>query len=203
MLAHEVAASPGSADTGWRGLPPGVSDGATFPVRRDELEFRLETLLDVLTAHALRAGVGGRAQVTAMLLTPQTTVPQVNVALLNEAVDESDQPAGWRLACARAREPLADVVALPMTTRLQLADMPNLRTRLQAAHHLAAELLALFGIDEPTLLKPDGTLDPYGAGLDRQLIAYQHANHLGLPVDEISPQRAAPAIPGRGESSPG
>ena len=25
-----------------------------------------------------------------MLLTPQTTVPQVNVALLNEAVDESD-----------------------------------------------------------------------------------------------------------------
>ena len=92
-----------------------------------------------------------------MLLTPQTTVPQVNVALLNEVVDESDQPAGWRLACARAREPLADVVALPMTTRLQLADMPNLRTRLQAAHHLAAELLALFGIDEQTLLKPDGT----------------------------------------------
>ena len=89
-----------------------------------------------------------------------------------------------------------------MTTRLQLADMPNLRTRLQAAHHLAAELLALFGIDEPTLLKPDGTLDPYGAGLDRQQIAYQHANHLGLPVDEISPQRAAPAIPGRGEKQP-
>ena len=124
---------------------------------------------------------------TAMLLTPQTTVPQVNVALLNEAVDESDQPVGWRLACGRARQPIADVVALPMTTGIQLADMPDARSRVRAAYHLAAELLALFGVGEPALLKPDGTLDPYGTGVDRQQIAYQHANHIGLPVDEISP----------------
>ena len=59
---------------------------------------------------------------------------------------------GRRLACARAREPITDVVALPMTTCVQLADMPNARARLRRAYHLAAELLALYGNHEPTLL---------------------------------------------------
>jgi hypothetical protein len=69
-------------------------------------------------------------------------------------------PAGRQPACARARQPAADVVASPMTTRVQFADMQDARARLRAACHLAAELLALSGIDEPTLLKPDGTPDP-------------------------------------------
>src|ERR1017187_7804884 len=69
-------------------------------------------------------------------------------------------PAGRQPACARARQPAADVVASPMTTRVQFADMQDARARLRAPCHLAAELLALSGIDEPTLLKPDGTPDP-------------------------------------------
>ncbi len=186
VLAHEVAASPATDDKKWQGLPPHVADGATIPVRRDELEFRLEALLDVLTAHALHVGAGGRAQVTARLLTPKP-VRQLNVAVLNELVDDSDQRTGWRLACARARQPLAEVVAAPTAIRVPLADMQDARPRLRAAYHLAAELLALFGIDAPALLKADGTLDPYGAAVDRQQIVYQHVRHLGLPVDEVSP----------------
>jgi hypothetical protein len=65
--------------------------------------------------------------------------------------------------------------------------MQDVRARLQATYHLAAELLALFAIDEPTLLKADGALEPYGAAVDRQQIVYQHANHLGLPVPAVSP----------------
>jgi hypothetical protein len=186
VLAHEVAANPATDDRKWRGLPPHVSDGATIPVRRDELEFRLEALLDVLTAHALHVGAGGRAQIMARLLTPKP-VRHLGVALLNELVDDSDQRIGWRLACARAKQPLADAVMAAMTVRVPLADMHDARSRLRATYHLAAELLALFGIDAPSLLKADGALDPYGAAVDRQQIVYQHARHLGLPVDEVSP----------------
>lgn len=186
VLAHEVAANPATGDKRWHGLPPHVSDGATIPVRRDELEFRLEALLDILTARALHAGAGGQAQVTAQLLTPKP-VQQLSVALLNELVDDSDQRIGWRLACPCARQPLAEIVTAPMAIRVLLTDMQDARARVRAAYHLTAELLALFGIDAPTLLKADGTLDPYGAATDRQQIVYQHARHLGLPVDEISP----------------
>ncbi|MDX6334664.1 MAG: hypothetical protein QOG05_2004 [Streptosporangiaceae bacterium] len=47
-----------------------------------------------------------------------------------------------------------------MTTRVQPADMQNARARSRAVYHLAAELLALFGIDEHTLLKADATPIP-------------------------------------------
>jgi hypothetical protein len=48
VLAHEPAARNPAEDRKWRGLPPQVSDGTTMPVRRDELEFRTEALLDIL-----------------------------------------------------------------------------------------------------------------------------------------------------------
>jgi hypothetical protein len=102
-------------------------------------------------------------------------------------VDDSEKPTGWHPAGPRAIQALANVAAKPMTTSIPLADMQDVRARLQATYHLAAELLALFAIDEPILLKVDGTLDPYGATVGRQQIVYQHANHLGLPVDEVSP----------------
>lgn len=47
-----------------------------------------------------------------------------------------------------------------MTTRVQFAGMQHARARSRAACHLTAELLALPGIDEPTLPKPDGTPNP-------------------------------------------
>jgi hypothetical protein len=37
------------------------------------------------------------------------------------------------------------------------------------------------------MLTADGTLDPYGAATDHAQIAYQHARHVGLPVDAVSP----------------
>ncbi|MCW2929047.1 MAG: hypothetical protein JWM19_9 [Actinomycetia bacterium] len=163
ILAHKVAASSATDDKTWQGLPSRVMDGATIPVRRDELEFRLEALLDVLTAHVLRAGAGGRAQVTARLLTPGSA-SQLSVAMLNELVDDSDQRAGWRLACARALQPLTEVAEAPVTVRVPLADVQDARVQVQvqvqAAYHLSAELLALFGIDAPALLRADGTLVP-------------------------------------------
>ena len=95
--------------------------------------------------------------------------------------------AGWHPAGPRAIQTIANLAAKPMTASVPLADMQDVRPRLQVTYHLATELLALFAIDEPILLKVDGTLDPYGATVGRQQIVYQHANHLGLPVDEVRP----------------
>jgi hypothetical protein len=153
---------------------------------RTKLEYQLEILVDALTAHALKAGAGGQAVITAELLAPQPS-PGQRVALLNQLTDDSEQPTGWHVAGPRAIQALTEVTAKPMTTSVPLAGMQDARARLQTTYHLAGELLALFAIDEPALLKPDGTLDPYGAAAERQQIVYQHARHLGLPVDEISP----------------
>lgn len=185
-LAYEVAANPVSQDRRWRGLPPNIGDGLTFPIRRDELEYQLEALVDLLTAHALNVGAGGRVVITAELATPHPS-PKQRVALLNELVDDAQEPIGWQPAGPRAVPVLSSVVERPMAISVALADMRDARARLQATYHLAAELLALFAIEEPTLLKADGTLDPYGAAVDRQQMLYQHANHLGLPVPSISP----------------
>jgi hypothetical protein len=185
-LAYEVAANPVSQDRRWRGLPPNVGDGLTIPIRRDELEYQLEILVDVLTAHALNVGAGGRVVITAELVAPQPA-PKQRVALLGELVDDAQEPTGWHVAGPRAVQALADVATTPMTISVPLADMQNVRARLRAAYNLAAELLALFAIDAPTLLKADGALDPYGAAVDRQQMVYQHADHLGLPVTAVSP----------------
>jgi hypothetical protein len=185
-LAYEVAASPVSQDRRWRWLPANIGDGLTIPIRRDELEYQLEILVNVLTAHALKAGAGGRAVITAALVAPQPS-PQQRVVLLNESVDDGGEPAGWHAAGPRAIQALVDVAERPMTTCVPLADMQDARARLAATYHLAGELLALFAIDEPTLLKADGTLDPYGAAVSHQQVVYQHAQHLGLPVPEASP----------------
>jgi hypothetical protein len=150
------------------------------------LEYQLETLVDVLTAHALKAGAGGQAVITAELVAVRPS-PGLRVALVDELVNESQEPTGWHVAGTRALQPPDHVTAKPMTSRVPLASMQDVRARLRAAYDLASELLALFAIDEPTLLKADGTMDPYGATVQQQQIVYQHANHLGLPVDDVSP----------------
>jgi hypothetical protein len=186
VLAHEVAASPLTEDKRWYGLPSAVCDGQTIPTRRDEVEIRIVTLLDVLTAHAARVGVGGRVLVMVMLLAPRSDAWS-RIALLNQLVDDSEQRQGWRLASARALQPLREAVMVPVEHRVRLADMRDPTARMSAAYRLAAELLAIFGVDKPELLTADGTLDPDGAATDHDQIVYQHARHVGLPVPPISP----------------
>lgn len=73
-----------------------------------------------------------------------------------------------------------------MTTSVPLVDMRDIRARLHAPTTWQPNCW-LCSLDEPILLKVDGTPDRYGATVGRQQIVYQHANHLGLPVDEVSP----------------
>jgi hypothetical protein len=186
VLAHEVAANPLTEHKRWYGLPSDVCDGQTIPARRDEVEIRIVTLLDVLTAHAVQVGAGGRALVTVMLLAPRSDAWS-RIALLNQLVDDSEQRQGWRLASARALQPLSEAVMIPIEHQVQLADMRDPTARLNAAYRLAAELLAIFGVDKPAILTADGTLDPDGAATDHDQIVYQHARHIGLPVPPISP----------------
>lgn len=186
VLSHQVAANPVTGDMQWRGLPPSVGDGTTIPVRRDEIEIYLLTLLDLLTAHAVHAGAGGTAQITTVLLTPGTSA-WTHIALLNELVDDSEKQQGWRFATARARLPLDDALLRPIVHTVRLADMRDPKWRVRAAHHLAADLLAIFGVDQPSMLTAEGTIDPYGAATDRDQMVYQHARHLGLPVDPGGP----------------
>jgi hypothetical protein len=186
VLAHQVAANPLTDDKQWYGLPQIVSNGQTIPARRDEVEIRLMTLLDVLTAHAASVGAGGNVLVMAMLLGPRSDA-WTRVAMLKELVDDSGQRQGWHLASARAQQSLGDAFMVPVVQRVRLADMRDPTIRLRAAHRLAADLLAIFGIDQPVMLTAEGALDPFGTATDHQQIVYQHARHLGLPVDSISP----------------
>lgn len=186
VLAHQVAANPLTGDMQWRGLTPDAADGTTIPVRRDEIEIRLLTLLDLLTAYATYAGVGGTAQITAMLLTPGNG-DWTHIAVLTELTDDSDQQTGWRLASPRARQPIGDVVLRPIVHTVDLAVMRDPALRVRAAHHLAADLLSIFGVDQPSMLTADGSLDPDGAATDHDQMVYQHARHLGLPVSQLGP----------------
>jgi hypothetical protein len=186
VLAHEVAANPLTQDKRWYGLPSGVCDRQTIPARRDEVEIRIVTLLDVLTAHAAQVGAGGRALVMVMLLAPRSDAWN-RIALLDQLVDDSEQRQGWRPASARALQPLSEAIMVPVEHQIQLADMRDPTARLSAAYRLAAELLAIFGVDKPAMLTADGTLDADGAATDHDQIVYQHARHVGLPVPPISP----------------
>ena len=161
VLAHQVAANPLTDDKQWYGLPQIMSDGQTIPARRDEVEIRLLTLLDVLTAHAANVGAGGRALIMAMLLGPRSDV-WTRIALLKELVDNSGQRQGWHPASARAQRSIKDAVMVPVVQRVRLADMRDPTMRMGAAHHLAADLLAIFGVDQPSMLTAEGALDPYG-----------------------------------------
>jgi hypothetical protein len=186
VLAHQVAANPATGDMAWLGLPQSVTDGTTIPVRRDEIEIYLLTLLDLLTAYSAHVSAGGTVQVTAMLITPGKS-DWTHVAVLEELTDDNGNQEGWRLATARARQPLDDVVSEPVTHTVQLAGMRDPQTRMRGAHHLATDLLAVLGIDQPSMLTAEGGLDPYGAASDRDQMAYQHARHLGLPVSPVGP----------------
>jgi len=186
VLAHEIAADPMSGDRKWYGLPPGITDKPTIPARRDEVETRILTLLDVLTAHASNVGAGGRVLITATLVALRDE-PGTRIALLNQMVDENGKDQGWRLANARANLSLTEAVMQPVTHRVPLAEIREPAARVRAAYRLAAELLAVFSVDRPSMLTAEGTLDPDGTGTDHAQIAYQHARHLGLPVSPVSP----------------
>jgi hypothetical protein len=186
VLAHEIAADPISGDKKWYGLPSSITQQPTVPARRDEVEIRLLLLLDLLTAHASAVEAGGRVLIVATLVAI-TEEPHARIALLNEMVDDNGKRSGWRLASHRANRPLNEAAMRPATHRVRLAEMRDPATRVRAAYRLAAELLSLFAIDQPSILMADGTLDPDGAGTDHAQMVYQHARHIGLPVAPVSP----------------
>jgi hypothetical protein len=142
--------------------------------------------MDLLTAHGVDVGAGGRVMIVATLLAPSGRT-WANVALVDELTDDSGQRQGWRMASARAHQRATDALLVPVARSAGLADMRDPTMRLRTAYSLAADLLAIFGIDRPTMLIAEAALNPYGAATDRQQIVYQHARHLGLPVDPISP----------------
>ena len=140
-----------TGDMQWRGLPKVAGDGMTIPARRDEIEINLLTLLDVLNAHASHVGAGGSALIMATLLTPPNGAWN-RIALLEESADDSEKQEGWRIASARAHQPGEEAVLVPAVHRVRLADMRDSKMRVRGAHHLAADLLSIFGVDQPAML---------------------------------------------------
>src|SRR5262249_42279285 len=147
--AHVLTQEASAAD--YRRLPvvpAGILDGQTIPVGRDQIELYLLSLLDLLTAHAASVGAGGRAQVVGALAATNASAWS-QVAVVSELTDDTGSPNGWRLASARARLPREAVILQPVTQTVRLAEMRDAQLRLRAAYRLAAELLAIFGVDGP------------------------------------------------------
>jgi hypothetical protein len=189
LAAHALAVPIASVPTGvrgWHGMPADVSEADTVPLRRDLIEIQLFTLLDVLTAHAWGVGALGDVTLVARLLAPSNGEWQA-LRLLDEATDSAQQHVGWRPATGRADVRPGRDALIPAVNKAWLADMEEAPARVKAARRLAADLLALFGVAEPTLLTAGGTLEPYGASTDRQQLVWQHANRVGLPHDPVSP----------------
>ena len=70
--------------------------------------------------------------------------------------------------------------------RVQLAHMRDATMRLRAAHRLARTCLTFSGSISPQCWDPKARSIPW-LPTDQQQIVYQHARHLGLAVDSISP----------------
>lgn len=87
----------------------------------------------------------------ATLLTPPNGAWN-RIALLEESVDDSEKQEGWRIASARAHQPGEEAVLVPAVHRVRLADMRDSKMRVRGAHHLAADLLSIFGVDQPAML---------------------------------------------------
>lgn len=166
--------------------PVSLLDGQTILVQRDKIEIYLLELLDLLSTHAAKVGAGGRAQVVVMLVAPGGSTWK-QVALVKERTDDMGNPQAWQIASARAHLPREAVIMRPAVQTVRLAEMRDIRSRLRVAHRLAAELLAIFSVDGPAIIREDGTIDPYGAPTGKQQLVYQHARYLGLPVDPVSP----------------
>src|SRR5580698_4580163 len=109
-------------------------------------------------------------------------------ALIDELVDDHGNHNGRELASVSPRigynsiQLVRYLTEKPVTLQASLADMRDPVRRLRAAYDLTADLLTLFGIDKPALLRPEGTLNPKGAAGDVQQMILQSSRHLGSPT---------------------
>ena len=56
-----------------------------------------------------------------------------------------------------------------------------------SAHHLAADLLAIFGIDRSSLLTSDGSLDSYSVATDHDQMSTSMPGISGCPFGLLGP----------------
>src|SRR5580698_10965284 len=107
-------------------------------------------------------------------------------ALIDELVDDHGNHNGRELASVSPRigynsiQLVRYLTEKPVTLQASLADMRDPVRRLRAAYDLTADLLTLFGIDQPALLRPEGTLNPKGAAGEDRKSTRLNSSHMSI-----------------------
>lgn len=198
QVAGSVEIQPGTAFLAWQGEPgEAVMDAAVFlPVRRDRLEVWLFTALQVLTDHLQHfqpprdttLHLQARLTLPPRLTLPKTHNPRpLGVRMVDEDRDLDGHPTGQSTPDGAVDLPptAPPPTGTPLMTTLATFDDP--RGLVLTARRLAVELLEHFGVEDTSVLRPDGTLDPFTAAADDQQPVHQQARAAGLPVDTDGP----------------
>lgn len=169
---------------------PAPGRAVVLQIRRDRLESSM------LSAVELAVAQGRHDAATAEWLTLQAGLfppPSgyhpwsVAVRITEEYRDEDEHRVGDRsVPGAFDVSADGDPPSSPAES-VRLSDLDDPRKVVLVAQRLAGTLLEHFGLEHTTLLRRDGTVDPFAATeIDQQLV-YQHARHLGLSVDPQGP----------------
>ncbi len=185
---------PEGGQVGWAGQPGEVVFDAdlVLPVRRDALEIWTLTALNLVGEHQRDLPDDLKLDVRAQLVPLDRPTPaghhhlrRSTMQLVDSGCDPDDPHADPSRAPGSRDLPIEDVSPAGRVWPLQRLRDPASRVR--AARLLALSLLEHFGVEDTAVLQSDGTLQPRRAAVHDQQPLHQHAQRLGLKVDEFSP----------------
>jgi hypothetical protein len=155
----------GFAATNKMALVPEVRKPTNLPdqIYQDGLEIAVFELLLMLAHHAVECGASGECVLRAQLHPSQQTGPldlPVATEVYEPAGDYYGDPTMSKYQSVRDSLVLKGAQTHPTYASASLGELvSNLSTAVVTAYALAADILAEFGVSEPSILGPDGTIN--------------------------------------------
>ena len=133
-------------------------------IRQDHMEYLLLELLLFLSHHAVDCGASGECLVKAQQLLPHQTGPH-DVPMRTRIIAPERLPKRYLEDSVDYFQPEGSLVlggrqthTASVSASLDELTAQSLRATVTTAHALAADILGEFGVIEPMLLRPDGSL---------------------------------------------